>query len=310
MLYYNSIKDSNGYIHSIDMLYYESFCRMGVFGVLYHVRYIHEKYPNLDYLEMLDRKPCSKYDYYIHGISIGGVYIATGKYTDYDRDNKKFRLLDMYQLRFNPNKYMSEPWFKELLDGLLYMSGGGWFRKYDYTIDVPVPIDSIQLFDTRKEKGLYKGTRYYGQSGRHGFVKVYDKGKEVLKTGEDIGVLTRIETTLKAREIPSLENIYILESGSLNTDLNELKDTDRAIVEMYLTLKAMGYDYDLKLGRGKMEKLKEYITGSYTLLKYEHILDELIKHFEYIFNINDDVMIITDDDGFLQVPNDFELPFE
>ena len=88
MIYYNSIKDKNGYIHSIDMLYYESFSQLSPNGVLDTVRAIHEKYPNLDYLEMLDRKPCSKYDYYIHGISISGVYVSTGRYTDYETPTK------------------------------------------------------------------------------------------------------------------------------------------------------------------------------------------------------------------------------
>ena len=310
MKYYYPITDKNGYIHSIDMLYFECFVKCGVDGVIDMCRKFHENYPTLPYMEMLDRPHHSNYDFYIHGITISGIYIATGKYTDYDRDSKTFRLLPMMTLRFNPNKYMDEDWFQELLKEIMDVNGGGVLRKYDYAIDIPVPIDSIKLFDTRKEYGLFKGTRYYGQSGRHGYLKVYDKGKDMMRKGDDVGTLTRVETTLDARKIPSLENIYILSNSELNTDYSSLKDTDKAIVEMYLTLKHMGVDYDLKLGRKKMDKLKEYITGRYTLLEYEHILDELVKHFEYIFNINDDVMIITDDDGFLQVPSDIELPFD
>ena len=307
MRYYNPIKDGNGNIHSIDMVYLEYFSYLNPSKIVELVQCIHDKYPDVRYQEHLGRAPHSKYDYYCDGISIGGVYVSAGKYTNYDRETKTFDLLPMFELRVNPNKYWHEQWFKDLLSELLKVGSSGRLRKYDYAVDIAKDKKSVEVFETRKERGLFKGTRYFGQSGRHGYCKIYDKQADMKRQKVEIGVLTRVEHTLFSNQEPSLENVYIFENKALKTDYTGLNDTDKAIIDMYLRLKALNVDYDLKLGRVKMEKLKEYISGQYVLLDYGNILQSLIDNIKTMFHVSD---IVTDDDGFVQVSGDDELPFD
>lgn len=318
--YWNSVTDENGYIHSIDMVYIEYFSYVEPKHILGILRDMHMIYPEVSYQEHLNRSPNCKYDYYLDGVAFGGIYVDMGKYTNYDQLTKTFDLLPMFQLRINPNKHMEKYYCKDLLEKLLVCASSGVLRKYDYAIDIKMKSECIQFFDSKKEPGLYKGTRYLGQSGRHGFVKVYDKHKEMIKriknietgkydTVDELGYdLTRVEHTLMAKdEKPILENIYVLSNSDLKTDYTELIDTDRAIVEMYLMLKAKGIPYDLKIGRRKMDKLKEYISGQYALLDYGTLLTDLIKNVRATFKATD---IITDENGFLQVDGECVLPFD
>lgn len=300
MYYYNSITDSNGFIHSIDMIYVEYMSYVSIEKIIETIRLIHDKYSNIKYDEYLDKKPCSKYDFYLNNIVFGGVYISIGKFTDYDSESKLFRLLPMFQIRVNPNKYMLEPWFIDLLDALKYFIADGIIRKYDYAIDLPYNINNIMLFNSKKEKGLYKGTRYYGQQGRHGFLKIYDKRKEWSKNKLDLkGMpenITRVEHTLMYNKPLSLEDVFYFTTDSL--DYHNLKDTDFAIVDMFLKLKAIGYDYELKLGRGKYEKLMPYLMGCYKKLDYGNYISELLEHMKMKFYITD-----VDSNGFMN-PDD------
>lgn len=310
MRYYNSVIDDMGFTHSIDMVYVEYFSYSSPKAIIEIVQRIHGKYPMLKYQEHLGRSPHSKYDYYLDGIAIGGVYISAGKYTNYDKVTKTFDVLPMFELRVNPNKYFDEKWFQELLSELLKNASSGMLRKYDYALDIPKEIQYVKVFDTRKEMGLYKGTQYYGQTGRHGYLKIYDKQKDMKRQKEEIGVLTRVEHTIMGAKKPSLENVYILDNEKVKEDFKELKDTDKAIVEMYLQLKALGFEYELKLGRVKKEKLLPYIQGSYKKVEYGNILDKLVENIKNVFKASDLIMDI-DENGFLQVSPDMleELPF-
>lgn len=306
MKYYNQKVSTQGFIHSIDMVYVQYFSRISPKGLLEEIRKLHEQFPSVRYEEHLDRPRHSKYDFFIDGVAFGGAYIDMGKYTDYDKNTKTFHLLPMFQLRVNPNKYMHEEWFKALLRTLLSYGSSGYLRKYDYAVDVPLTPDLVQVFKTRKEKGLYKGTRYFGQAGRHGYCKVYDKQADMKRQGEEIEPLTRIEHTLFGGKEVSLEEVYILTEKTVKNDLTALKDTERAIVTMYRELKALGSDYELVLGRKMMEKLKDYITGNYVVLDYGAILDELLEHIKTVFDCTD---IVPQDSDFLQV-DDEDLPFD
>jgi hypothetical protein len=181
---------------------------------------------------------------------------------------------------------------------LLDVGTSGFLRKYDYAVDIPTEPKNVKVLNSRKEPGLFKGTRYYGQSGRHGYTKVYDKKKEREKVDPDMPSTTRVETTLFANKEVSLEEVAILCENAVKTDLNDLLDTDKAIVEMYRELKALGSDYELKLGRKKMEKLKDYLTGGYVVLEYGDILAQLLNTVEKEFCVSD---IVTDEDGFCKL---------
>lgn len=306
MKYYNQKVSSHGVIHSIDMVYVQYFSLLSPSGILEELRKLHEQFPSVRYEEHLERPMHNKYDFFRDGVAFGGAYVDMGKYTDYSRETKEFHLLPMFQLRVNPNKYMHEEWFKALLRVLLSYGSSGFLRKYDYAVDVPLPPSLVKVFKSRKEPGLFKGTRYFGQSGRHGYCKVYDKQADMKRQGEEIEPLTRIEHTLFSGKPISLEEVYILTEKTVKEDLTALKDTERAIVTMYRELKALGSDYELVLGRKMMEKLKDYITGNYVVLEYGTILNELVEHVKTVFDCTD---IVPQEGGFLQV-DDEELPFD
>lgn len=313
MRYYNFITDEMGYIHSIDMVYIEYFSYCKPKDIVKIVQDIHAKYPLLKYQEHLDRVPHSKYDYYLDGIAIGGVYVSAGKYSNYDKMSGTFDILNMFELRVNPNKHFEEEWFQELLKKLLDNAIEGILRKYDYAVDIPKEMKCVKVLDSKKELGIYKGTYYYGQTGRHGYLKIYDKQKDMKRQKEEIGVLTRVEHTIFTKNKPSLENVYILESEALKND-GKLNDTDTAIVEMYLQLKALGIEYDLKLGRVKKDKLRPYIQGKYSKLEYGDILEKLVENIKSVFKVNVSVHeeMRLDSDGFIEVTEDMlaELPFD
>lgn len=306
-MYYNSKLDSNGYIHSIDMVYAEYFAKCSSNGVLEVIRQVHEKFPEQRYEEYLDRKPSSRYDFYLNNIVFGGAHIDIGKYRNFDKTTKSWDLFDMFQVRVNPNKYMNDLWFIELLSALLSVGTSGYLRKYDYAIDIPLSPDYVEVIGSRKEPGLFKGTRYFGQAGEHGYLKVYDKQKELQKKWkkECEHPLTRVEWTQKCVKAPSLDTVAVFDPTVLKTDYKALNDTDVAIVQMYLLLKENGIKYDLKLGRGKMDKLKEYILGSYIPLKFD-LLDGLLVDIKKAFELGES---LPQEELLLQDTNE-ELPFE
>lgn len=303
-----------GYTHSIDMIYVEYLVKGSWKWLLDILREFHEKYPDLTYGEYLDRSPCSKYDFYLDAVSIGGVYVQLGKYTNYDRVSKTFDLLDMCQLRVNPNKHMHEEWFQELLARFLEYNGDAYIRKFDYAIDLEIAQKDVQVFETRKEKGLYKGTRYYGQSGRHGYLKIYDKAKELKKHGVECpDVLTRVEYTFMNGMIPSLEKVFVCVDNLVDGSV-KLNDTDRVIVDMYRLLQSLGVDYELNLGRGKSEKLRPYLQGKFNTIDYADYLDRLLERMKEVFCAYLEEMpsfgsLPVDEDGFIQC-DDGDLPFD
>lgn len=303
-----------GYTHTIDMIYVEYLVKGSWKWLLDILRNLHEKYPTLAYNEYLDRKPCSKYDFYLDAVSIGGAYVQLGKYTNYDAVSKTFDLLDMCQLRVNPNKHMHEEWFQELLARFLEYNGDAYIRKFDYAIDLEIPLNDVQIFETRKEKGLYKGTRYFGQRNRHGYVKIYDKAKELKKVGVECpDVLTRVEYTFMNGIIPSLEKVFVCMDNHLDSSV-ELKDTEKAIVEMYKLLQSVGIDYDLKLGRKMQNKLRPVLQGKFNTLDYSDYLSRLLERMKEVFCAYLDEMpsvgsLPVDEDGFIQC-DDGDLPFD
>lgn len=312
------LPDSNGYIHSIDMIYFEYYSKFSLDYVFNEIRKLHDKYSLVRYEEYLDRPRNSKYDFYLDGVVFGNAFINLGKYCNYDRVSKTFDLFNMYQLRINPNKAFLEPWYDELREICVNCSIDSNLRKYDYSIDIPVAPNEVKVFYSHKEFGLYKGTRYYGQSGRHNYTKIYDKSAEVKTKEFDIGNMTRVEYTFIANEIPRFENVYIRFNDSLSNDLSSLNDTDKAIVDMFHHLRAMGFEYDLKLGRKKMEKLNSYLYGDFKLLEYGNYLNDLLpfviadwstkdiqEHEDYkMYSDN-----LPDSDGFL-VFDGSDLPFD
>ena len=307
MQYYNSYTDSYGFVHSIDMVYCEYMSFFSPGPLLEKLQAFHSDFPDVEYAEFLNRPCHSKYSYYLDAVRFDGVFIEFGKYNNYDKVSGTFDLIPMFQIRFNPNKYMHLDWFRALLLLVLDCGSSGSLRNYDYAIDIPVALSAVQLFDCRREKGLYKGTRYYGQSGRHGYVKVYDKYKDLFRKGEVVNApLTRVEQTIFSSQPLHLEPIYVMDQKLLD-DFSDLKETERAIVEMYSILAANHISYDLTLGRKMHNKLRPYLFGGYRKVEYADILELLLANIHKILKVD---LIYVDENGFFQVDENDPLPFD
>lgn len=107
----------------------------------------------------------------------------------------KDEMVTRVRLEFNPNKCMGNEPLKRILGHFSRQNAFSWsIVRVDYAFDVIGVIDSFYCL-TRKTESNLSGTRYYGVRGQSGFLRVYDKRKEILQdTKHDIGYeLTRFE---------------------------------------------------------------------------------------------------------------------
>lgn len=301
-MYYHSIKDKKGYVHSIDNCILNYYLLISVTLMLDKIK---ELGINYEYWERLNCSSCPKWSFYQNHIHFDdGIYLKVGHYSDYDKKKKDFQLLPMMCVEVNPNKHHDKKSFKDLIFLIKNYCTSGFLVKYDYAVDVPVGIDDVKVFDTRKEKGLYKGTIYYGQRNKNGFCKIYNKSKE---RGIE-GTLTRIEHTVKVGERVALTPFSVL-TGNDVVAFDELKHGNKALVCMALKLRALGCDYEEEfayLEPRKRRELEKYLNGSYEKYEYDlEIIENLLREVKKLFLVND---IEVDADGFLQF--DGQSPFD
>lgn len=312
-MYYYSLNDSVGFTHSIDNVVVNYYIKCSLASAL---KRIHDLGSDRQaYWENLNCSACPKWSFYQNHIHYDdGIYLKVGHYTDYDSINKIFRLFPMLCLEVNPNKHYDKDSFREIIGFIKEHCTSGGIIRYDYAIDIPLPPDMVQVFKSRKQYGLFKGTRYYGVRNNHGYCKIYDKAKEQdLKTP-----LTRVEHVLVTREKLSLEN-FCYRNSDVENDLSSLTSVKKALVLMALQIKAMGGDYTEAFNvieRQTRYKIEPYLTGGYTQYEYDlTILENLLAKMRELFDIDevDEVPaepqeVYTDSDGFLHY--DGEIPFE
>ena len=207
MEYYYCKEDKYNNIHSIDNVIITYFLTCTLDFALGHIKMISDCSSN--YWEKLNVSRCSRYCYFNNIIHFDdGIFLKLGKYGMWLEDSKKFELLPKFQLEVNPNKHFKKDSFKRIIDFIEHYCSSGNLDKYDYAIDFPgKSVDDIQIFSSRKEKGLYKGTKYRGQRNKNGYCKIYDKGKE-QKTDD---IITRVEHTCTRNCPLSFEKLYISE---------------------------------------------------------------------------------------------------
>ena len=315
--YFCPINDDFGYTHSIDNLIIEYDIKQvgqkGVENLINSFHDIRDKYLLKNYWERLNVNACNKYQWYKNHIHMDiGVYISVGKYLEYIPDRKdKFFEYPLVKLEVNPNKHFDNPVLKEILEMLLDISAQGRLIKYDYCIDIPVQPKDVEVFGTRKERGLYKGTRYFGQRNKNGYCKIYDKQKEqALDTP-----LTRVEHTIsttKTTKAISFENIYVKD---LKADKEESKinSTYQCIVDLCQALRVNDIPYEEiinNLDKRTKRVVKESIANSgYTKLEFnQSIHDRLITNVESVFKTKQ--LETVDENGFLQLDDDYKNPWE
>lgn len=305
LMYFNSITDSLGFIHSIDNCVLNYYMYSSVDSVL---KIIKEKGGHRDtYWEKLNCASCPKWSFYQNHIHYDeGIYLKIGHYSDYDREKKMYRLLPMFSLEVNPNKHYEKESYKEILEFIKIHCNSGDLVRVDYAIDIPLALDDIQIFKTRKEKGLYKGTRYFGQRNQNGFCKIYDKGKEI---GEERN-LTRVEHTLVLSKKLSLEKFCYRDNSVNDKELESLSGVLQSLVFACLEIKSLGGDYSKcleKIERHTRYKIEPFLSGGYSEYVYDtSILEKLLKRIKEEFFIEDS--FYEDEDGFLHFIG--ECPFD
>lgn len=316
MEYFTKQIDKYGFTHSIDNLLIEYITiggNVAMEKILKNVIALHDKYEVFDYYENLNLKPCSKFQFAQHRVHLDvGINLLFGTYINYAKPSES--LLTVYptvKLEINPNKHINKPIVKELVKMLIEYSGDVNLVKYDYAIDIPLKPCEVYNIGSRKEKGLYKGTRYFGQRNKNGYCKIYDKQ---LERGLD-EPLTRVEHTIScskgSTKSISFEPIYFKKKCFDQTE-KKITPSDKVILELAQACIVNGIDVDDildKLDKRKRKDIKEQlVNGSFEHLEFDQaILDKLLaKVFEY-FAIK---QLKIEAEEFQPVPEDEPLPFD
>lgn len=319
MQYFISMTDKNGNVHSIDNLIIEYVTAGGTTAVkkiLTDIQELGKRYKETGrtkYWERLNLTPCSKFAWCAHQIHLDdGIFLHIGHYVDYAKPKTNWELYPVVKLEVNPNKHGGKEVLKELLRILNGWAGESTLLKYDYAVDVPHPPDDVEVFGTKKERGLCKGTRYYGQRNKNGYCKIYDKAKE---QGLDTP-LTRIEHTVvcsgrKATKKISLEEVYVKKKSKEYED--KLTTNDKVLLEFCNTCIANGIEYEHiidKLDKRKKRFIKEQLKkNEYEKLEYDEfirscLLEKVYNSFGAREKEEDET-----ESGFMEIDAD-ELPFD
>lgn len=203
---------------------------------------------------------CSAYSWFKSSIWGGGFYLQYGHYRDFDKATREWSEYPLLRVKFNPNKYWSSPLLSPLVDWFDSNCDNGVLVKFDYAVDVPARIKDIQV-NSRKEPGLYKGTRYYGQRNKHGRLKIYDKREE-----SDLPVDTaRVEWTFCYGKPIVFDSVVWLTDGPAPLpDARELGKS-YSLVRILLDLRACGGDVQQALSYldyRTAKKIEPYTIGT------------------------------------------------
>lgn len=313
--------DDNGYVHSIDNLvivydinpiYQKDYLDI----LIDSIHNLRDSYKNeINYWERLNVNACSKYSWYCNHIHLDdGIYLSIGHYREGIKELHSYVVFPLLKLEINPNKHFEKPVFQDLQKIINRFCISGMLKKYDYAIDIPCNISEVKVFNTRKEPGLHKGTRYYGQRSRDGYVKIYDKTKESNLDHP----LTRIEHTfdmVKHSKEKSFTTFHVLQS-SLQADNEGLSKNDLLILNLCMRLSLNNLEFeDLLEGLDKRKKRKIYnnLYGNFKEVTFnQQIHDKLIGHIMEKFNVvppEEEEEQICDDD-FVQLDENAVLPWD
>lgn len=282
-----SFTDERACVHSIDMLhvdfFVDSFRGENVLRSLAEVFSAHVSGWSFDQFTKLDLPACSKYQFFQSSIWGGGFHIAYGQYKHVDRVDHTAVVLPVLRVKFNPNKCSRTPLFAGIFAWIKEHCDDGLIVRFDYAIDVPCELDDL-VVSSRKEPGLYKGTRYYGQRHHHGHVKIYDKRKEQVDRGRPDDLdhpVTRVEYTFVTGKPLEFDSICWLTRGPLPIpDQSELSTQCISICRLMRDLRACGGDVLHAMSyfeRRTREKIKPYTIGSgVQLLSDAEILLDLL----------------------------------
>ena len=266
--YAKKIQDKVGCVHSIDNLVVEYMVKSFSGSLVIDSLAAEVFAPVLPGWEKkkcskVDMPPSSAYSWFRSAIWGGGFHVQFGQYKDFDRVTREWSEYPLMRVKFNPNKHWDSPVRKRLEDWLDRMCDSGVIVKFDYAVDIPARLRDV-VVRSRKEPGLHKGTRYYGQRNKHGRLKVYDKGEEgELDEGEE---LTRCEWTFTYGKPIAFDDVRWLTCGPEPLpDVSVLGSQLYAYAKLVLMVGSLGGDVHEALGHldGRTQKkLEPYTIGS------------------------------------------------
>ncbi len=208
-----------------------------------------------------DLLPSSSYSWFKTSIWGGGIYIQYGLYRDFDKITREWSEYPLMRVKFNPNKCWSSPVLARLRAWIVRECDSGIIVKFDYAVDVPARLRDIEVH-SRKEPGLYKGTRYYGQRNKHGRLKIYDKKAESDLSDDT----SRVEWTFCYGKPIVFDEVYWLTNGPEPLpDVSELGSQAYALARMLLAIRSLGGDVHECLSwldRRTIKKLEPYTIGT------------------------------------------------
>ena len=311
--YFTSKTDKSGYVYSVDNCVFEYSLKNpnqkdSFLEYLKNLAIIH----NLEneYWERRNLKPCSHWAWCSDVVHLcNGIYLSIGKWNYADKNNPVY--VPRVVLEINLNKHGDKSIYSDLNQYLIDYCISCNLKKFDFAIDIPAKLKDVEVFCSRKEKGLYKGTKYFGQRNKHGYCKVYDKSKE--RGIEEEVDITRVEHTLFYGKKYSLETVHI--------KTNEFKDqkistTENYILQTYYALGEAGLDSDQFLNLLTMKKkrqIKELINGSgYKKLEYDlDLLKDMLEEIKSLTGFKEKVDPVWEDpEGWLHINDNYILPFE
>lgn len=319
--YFLSEVDEFGYTHSIDNLVivydinplFQNDYLDIMIDSLHNLRDSYNG--SLNYWERLNVNACSKYSWYCNHIHLDdGIYLSLGHYREGLKEKATYVIFPLFKLEINPNKHYEKSVFKDLQKLINRFCLSGMLKKYDYAIDIPCKISDVQIFNTRKEPGLYKGTRYFGQRSRDGYVKIYDKTKE---SGLDTAI-TRVEHTfdmVKHTNDKSFTNFFVLQGNQESTSLQDFSSNDKVIFDLCQRLVCAGLAYDdllSGLNFRKRKKIIEALNGAYKEITFNQAIhDSLISLVMDKFNVvSPEEEEHTSGDEFVKLEEDAVLPWD
>ena len=263
--YAKSFSDDRSCVYSLDNLVFDYLCKISNMDiVLDALGSIFQKHVEGWTAEKYSRKgqaACSAYSWFACSVWGDGIYIQFGQYRDYDAVEKSWHILPVIRIKINPNKHYTQPLFLDILSWLSENADNGALIKFDFAVDVPTQIDNVAV-KSRKEPGLYKGTRYFGQRGKPGRLKIYDKGKESKLPYQ----LTRVEYTFTHGRSISFDDVSWLTTGPVPLpDVSELGKVAYLYSRMLLEIRNAGGDwrscYEMLDIRTK-QKIEPYVNGT------------------------------------------------
>ncbi len=232
-----------------------------------------------------------KYYSYRSLISYNGVSILIGKFfkkigVDNDEHSSVYDCENCVRLIYNPNKHHNSPFLQSLIP---YLSNNftGRIIKYDLAIDVPDVVPNFIDVFTKKHKATCVDTQYYGARSRHGYIKIYNKSKELKLKDKQI---TRIEFTLKTGQpLPTDEILIPLNTSAENLNLKNLSKQCTNYILMINELKLIGGDWKRhfdNIDSRTRKKIEPFVVGSNKkLVLSDNDVVQLLSCYSNIFNI-------------------------